>query len=292
MIEWVRLIRIKHWIKNLLVLFPILFAREALNVDLCIVAIVGFIAFCFASSSVYIFNDLNDIEADRIHPTKKERPLASGKVSRVASAVTATVLLIAALGLTALFAIRPIVAMLLIVTYIVLNVLYSKGLKRVAVVEIAILSIGFVLRILYGGAICDIPISAWLFLTTLAIAIYLGLGKRLGELSMYGHASRESLKGYTPEFLKRNMDIFMVSGFVFYSLWALGRVDSIDLGYSLSSTLIIMSVPIAMFILLRYNHSIAHDDSDADPVNVIVHDKVILALVALWCIVIFSALYI
>lgn len=292
MIEWVKLLRIKHWIKNLLVLFPILFAQEAMDVDLLLVAIAGFFAFCFASSAIYVLNDLSDVESDRSHPTKKDRPLASGKVNKAAAIVVAVILLVASLVLTWLFAIQVVASMSCIVAYLILNILYSRGLKHVAVVDIAILSIGFVLRILYGGAVCDIPISAWLFLTTLALAIYLGLGKRLGELSRHGSVSRESLKEYTPEFLKRNMDIFMVCGLVFYSLWAIGRVDSLDLGYSLSSTLIIMSVPIAMFVLLRYNHSIARGDSDADPVNVIAHDGAILALIGSWCVVIAIALYV
>ncbi len=292
MLDWLKLLRVKHWIKNLLVLFPILFAQEATDPNLVLKAVVGFFSFCFASSAIYIFNDICDMESDRLHPKKKDRPIASGAISKPAAIICAFLLLVASVGLTCLVASRMVAALCGLISYIILNLLYSWNFKTVPVLDVAILSIGFVLRILYGGAICDIPISAWLFLTTLALAIYLSLGKRMGELTRHGIQSRESLKGYQPEFLKSSMDIFMSCGLIFYSLWTISRVDFIELGQNAYSTLLILSVPLAMFILLKYNYVISLDDSDADPVEVVTGSKALCGLMLLWCVLMLCALYI
>lgn len=291
MMDWVKLLRLKHWIKNLLVLFPILFAKEAFDLDLLLTAIAGFFAFCFASSAIYIINDIKDVEHDRLHPEKRKRPIASGAVDRRIAGAVSAILIVVSILITLLIAERMVAALACIASYITLNLLYSWHYKSVPVVDIAILAVGFVLRIFYGGAICDILISAWLFLTTLTLAVYLGLGKRLGELTTHGADSRESLKSYSQDFLKSNLTIFMVCGLVFYSLWTISRSDSLEIGANASSSLLILSVPLVMFILLRYNYVIDAKDREADPVEVVTKDWLLLMLIAAWIAMMIVALY-
>lgn len=289
--DWLRLLRIRHWLKNLLVLFPVVFAGRLADPVFLGAAIAAFFAFSLAASGVYAFNDIRDAERDRLHPVKKERPIASGAISERAASAVACALMVAAVAVTVLFAQQITLSLIILMLYIGLNVAYSLGAKAVPVLDAAILSFGFLLRVLYGGAFCTISISSWLFLTVLALSIFLALGKRRGEMDRYGTGARESLKRYPKAFLDKNMYVFLGLGLAFYSLWTIERMGGISLGADLAEWLMIAAVPLAMFACIRYSFDIERDDSDGDPVSVVLGDKPLLCLMALWAVVVVAGVY-
>lgn len=218
--------RVRHWLKNLLTLFPLVFSGNVVNSHYLALALAAFLSFSFGSSAVYVFNDLRDLEADRAHPRKRNRPIASGRVSVQLACVVALICLVASVSLVFFFASNVIDAAIVLGAYFVLNVGYSLGLKNVPVIDIAILASGFVLRILFGGAVCGIGISSWLLLTILALSVFFALGKRRGELLRHGSAMRKSLEAYSPSFLDKNLYMYLGVGLVFYSLWTFERIGA------------------------------------------------------------------
>lgn len=281
--QLLKLIRVKHWIKNLLVLFPFIFSGQLLAWG---DAVVAFFAFSFVASGIYVVNDLCDVDADRTHPTKCNRPLASGAVSKEWAIVGAVVLSALAFAVTICVAAVPAASTAYLFLYAALNIAYSLRLKHIPIVDVAIVAAGFLLRVLYGGAFCDIWISPWLFLTVLAFALYFALGKRRGELKKVGSNSRPSLAGYNQAFLDKMMYVFLACGLMYYSLWTIARAgDS-------SSVMLILGVPLAMIVCMRYSLIVESDVSDGDPVGVVFSDKLLLWLVAAWMIVAIVPLYI
>ena len=188
------------WMKILLNWIKILLQRWWQKPTNIINTIVAFITFSLTSSIVYIINDLKDVEKDRNHPIKKKRPIASGEVSKKEAIVIASILLILIIALLAFTNLLFNWGILILGLYLLLNILYSFGLKDIPLVDITILASGFVLRVLYGGLLLDIEISNWLFLTVLSGSFYMDLGKRRNELiKLNGKETRKVLKFYTKE---------------------------------------------------------------------------------------------
>lgn len=293
---FLQLMRAKHWLKNLLVLFPLAFSGHAIEPSYVLLAIAAFVSFSLASSSVYIFNDLRDLESDRAHPRKRNRPIANGSVSvRLASVVSIACLFVAIVAALR-FASNICDALLVLGVYVALNVGYSIGWKNVPVVDIAILASGFVLRILFGGAVCGIGISSWLLLTILALSVFFALGKRRGELLRHGPSMRKSLEKYTQSFLDKNLYMYLGIGLVFYSLWTFERIGGGSGIYLDSSSLaLVLGIPIVMIMCLRYSMDIESSGSDGDPMEVITGsggDRWLAVCVVAWCIDMAIGLYI
>lgn len=286
---WARLLRIKHWVKNLLVFLPIVFAGRLVDVTSLVTCLLAFLCFCLASSAVYAINDLNDMEVDRAHPRKQTRPLASGEIKRGPAIATAVVLAVASCVLSLLA--WSLWSLFFLGCYLVLNVAYSFGLKNIPILDIAILSSGYVLRVLFGGAYCGVPVSLWLFLTILTFAMYFAFGKRSGELEQHGPVSRKSLEHYTPGFLRQGKTISLVLALVFYTLWSYERASTSTGMVSMSSMLVVIGVPLVLAICLRYNYLLECGDSDGDPVEVLMGDRGLLALLLCWVLVIAWAIY-
>ena len=200
--KYLRLLRVHHYVKNILVLASAGCSGKIFEDGKLLHAFLGFAVFCMTSSAVYIINDIRDIERDKIHPVKRKRPLASGEVS-VKSAVISSCSLSVLPVLISLcvFGIKPSLLPLL---YILVNIAYSAWLKNIPVLDIAVLVSGFIMRLLYGALITDIEISHWLYLSVMAMAFYLALGKRRNEFRMSIN-TREVLNFYTENFLDKNM---------------------------------------------------------------------------------------
>lgn len=279
----IKLMRIPHWVKNLLVLFPVVFAGQLLQGDAMQRAVLATVAFCLASSAVYVFNDLRDLESDRAHPVKCNRPLASGAVSRRVAILLMCASSLSAVAISCFAAVGGGFAesVIYIVGYLLLNVCYSLKLKAVPVADIAVLATGFLIRVLYGGAVCGVQVSSWLFLTVLALSFWLALGKRRGELAARGSSSREVLGSYTIDFLTENMNVFLGCGLTFYALWAVERG-----GMPFTA-----SVFLAMLVCLRYGYVSSAGESGEDPVENLLGDAMSLALVALWAACLLLGLY-
>ena len=264
--NYLRLLRPKHYVKNVLVLLPLFFSgRFFERMPLC-VGLLGFAAFCLLSSLVYIVNDLRDAPADRLHPTKCRRPIASGAVG-VPSALALAAALGAAVLLLGILARFPAGSWLCMGVYLLVNLGYSFGLKNVPILDVALLVSGFLLRVLFGASVTGITISNWLYLTVVSISFYLALGKRRGELRRQSDTARPVLRYYNDAFLSRNMSSCLTLAVVFYSLWS---VDEANAG-----THLVWTVPLVLCLCLKYSLTV-EGNSDGDPVEVIYGDKFLL----------------
>ena len=191
LVKYLRLIRVHQWIKNGFVFVPLLFSQHLFDLYYFLDALSAFIVFCFASSAIYVINDIVDVEADRAHPVKKDRPLPSGDISTRAAIVTASFMLVLVLWLMMYFNNEFI---FLVVGFIVLNVMYSFWLKNVVLLDIFSIAAGFSIRVLAGAFAIQVPISSWLLLTTMFISLFLGVMKRRSELVLVSEYSKQNLK--------------------------------------------------------------------------------------------------
>ena len=281
--KYLKLIRVKHWIKNFLIFLPLIFSRN-INATNILLSILGFISFSFASSIIYIVNDIRDKEKDKNHPTKKNRPIAAGTISITNALIVATLLLIITIAILIYLSTFNKFISIYIITYILINIMYSFGLKNIPLLDVFILALGFLIRVLYGGALINVEVSNWLFLTVLSISFYLGLGKRRNELiaqEKTGNTTRSVLKYYNKEFLDKNMYMCLSMTIIFYSLWC----------QDLNSDYIMWTIPIVLLICMKYSLNI-ESNSSGDPVEVLLKDKILMLLVGIYAIAILLTLYV
>ncbi len=272
--------RPRQWLKNGLVLAAPLGAGRLFEGDVLVATLAAFVAFCLVSSAVYLANDARDVEEDRCHPTKRHRPVACGALTVPAAWTTAAVLCVAGLLLGVTTA--PALGVTLVV-YLALQIGYSFGLKRQAVLDLALVSSGFLLRAIAGGVATGIAISAWFLLVASFGSLFVVAGKRYSELRQLGKhsASRPTLEHYSDSYLRFVWSLAAGLTITTYALWAYQH----DLGTESSGAL----VSIAPFVLgvLRYAHTI-DDEGAGAPEDVIGSDRVLqlVGLVWLTCVVI------
>ena len=249
-----------------------------------LITFVGFICFCFIASSIYIINDIRDKEKDRKHKTKCNRPIASGKVS-VKSAIILVLLLLIFTLLITILSNMNIYSILFLVLYFLINLGYSFGLKDVPLLDVMIIVFGFLFRVMYGASLLNINVSNWLYLTVLFSSFYLALGKRRNEIIKNGRNARKVLKYYNANFLDKNMYMCLSSAIIFYSLWATDVKISRQF-----NNLLLWTIPLVVLICMRYSMDI-EGNSDGDPVEVILKDKVIMILGLFLMLSLFVILY-
>lgn len=281
--------RIHHWIKNLLVLAPLFFSGNILDLKKLASSVFAFFSFCFVSSAIYILNDICDIEKDKNHPTKCKRPIASGEISVPLAWTIFSILVIFAFAFS--FFSGGFIPCVIILLYFALNLFYSFGAKNIPLVDICILVSGFFLRVLLGSVSAECKISNWFYLTVISVSFCMALGKRRGELIKYAKEASENklrkvLALYSPNFLDKNMYVFIAMSNIFYALWAMDKENS-ALPHRFN---FLWTVPAVILITLRYSF-VVEGKSDGDPVEVLIHDKVLLLLCALYAALIFAALY-
>lgn len=247
----------------------------------------AFLAFSLAASVVYIVNDIRDADADRLHPIKCGRPIASGAIDPKVAMVVASVFLALSVVLSVAFSVEPLIATAIVLCYLLINMAYSFGLKNHPLVDVSIVAIGFLLRILYGGAFGGIEVSPWLFLTVTSFSFYLALGKRRGEMKEVGTGSRKSLEKYTISFLDGSMHVFLSCTLVFYSLWATSQSKA----QPFFEIFFFVSILLVMFVCMRYSFLVDATPSDGDPVGVLLADKGLLILAAAWLLCMLIPLY-
>lgn len=273
---YIKLARPHHWIKNLLVLFPLLCSGHFLEPDRLIRGCWGFLAFSLMASAIYCINDVKDREKDRENPAKCHRPVASGAIAPAQALGFGAVLLVLAVFCGILAAGREPWAYAALGAYFLLNLFYSLGLKNIPLVDIAVLASGFLLRMLYGGTVTDIVLSKWLCLTVVSASFYLGLGKRRGELRSQSGSARAVLRYYSESFLDRNMYMCLSLAVMFYALWTMDALTIARVG----SEGLIWTVPLVILLCMKYSLDI-EGQSDGDPVEVLLHDKLLLLLALL-----------
>lgn len=282
---YIKEMRPHHWIKNILVFAALACSGHLFSGSGVIKGLWGFAAFCFISSAVYFINDIRDVEKDRRHPEKCKRPIASGKIPVRNACITAGILFLLA-TLCNLMVFEP-VASVIIAVYFLLNLGYSLGLKNVPLLDVTILVSGFIFRILYGAIITNIEISNWLYLTVIAAAFYFSLGKRRNELKRTSPGNTRTVLNYYSEgFLDKNMYMCLALTNIFYALWSMDEKTVEAYG----SRCLIWTVPIVLVICMKYSLDV-EGDSDGDPVEVVIHDKVLSVLCIAYLALMLAILY-
>jgi decaprenyl-phosphate phosphoribosyltransferase len=262
------LMRPKQWVKNGFVLAPLFFAGEFLHAAAVGQALLATLLFCLASSATYIVNDMRDIEQDRAHPKKsKTRPLAAGIVSVPAASVLLAVLY----GFLVWGWFVSPNAVLVIAVYLVLNLAYTFVLKHQPVVDIFTIAIGFVLRVYAGAMALSVPVSGWMFVTTLCLALYLAAVKRRQELSQSGAHGRKVLEKYSVSLVDRYAQMSATGALVFYSMFVMS-----------SKPQLVISVPLVLFGLFRYWYVVEKLDGGESPTDALLADWQLLLTVVLW----------
>lgn len=266
--------RVHHYVKNVLIFLPLIFSGRIFEAELFARTLCGVFAFGLISSTIYIINDIRDVEQDRKHPTKRKRPIAAGTIPESTAWKLAVFLIAMALVLNGIACGANLAAWGLLAVYFALNLGYCFGLKNIPIIDIVILVSGFAFRVFYGSALTQIEISKWLYLTVICMSFYLGLGKRRNELlrSEHGH-SRKVLRFYNHEFLDKNMYMCMALTIAFYSLWS---VDPITI-QRITNPHLIWTVPLVITICMKYSLNV-EKSSDGDPVEVFFKDKVLIFL--------------
>ena len=264
----IKLVRPKQWVKNSFVFAPLIFAGEFLHPDSVYSTLLAAFLFCIAASTVYIVNDLKDIEKDRIHPEKcKKRPLASGQVSPQSAIILLILLYIV---LISFWTVVPNVIYVIFI-YLALNWAYTFKLKHEPVIEIFIVAFGFVLRVYAGAMALTVPVSHWMFITTLSISLYLASIKRRQELLQSGSQSRGVLAYYSVTLIDRFAEMSAVTAVVFYGLYVMEVQPKL-----------VVTVPLVIFGLFRYWYIVETLKGGESPTDVIIQDKQILLTVLLW----------
>jgi 4-hydroxybenzoate polyprenyltransferase len=291
--DYARLLRFHHYIKNVLLFVPLFFSLGFFNKRALAISMLGFVIFSALSSLVYVFNDIQDIEKDRLHPVKCLRPLASGKIPLAHARVTLGVLATMLLALVSLLLVlenrqTTWLGVGLLAVYMTLNIGYSYGLKNIPLVDISILASGYVIRVLFGALIIGSAISVWLYLMIIVGAYYLGLGKRRNEITGMGKGgeTRIVMRFYSHDFLDKNMYMCQALCVVFYALWS---IDTATV-QRLNTGAFVYTIPLFLIILLKYSLNI-ETASDGDPTSIILHDKLLLILCAAYLVWAFCLIY-
>jgi 4-hydroxybenzoate polyprenyltransferase len=284
-----RELRPAQWTKNFLVFAGAIFSKRILELDSLWLICLWFALFSAASSTVYLFNDLKDLEQDRKHPVKSKRPLASGELPLwIAWAI---LIVLGSAVIIASMLTKPLTASLLL-SYMALNAAYSLGLKKAPVLEVIFVSAGFLLRVLVGTTAIDVPASPWLILCTLFLSLFLVFAKRRHELLLLGVGAgehREVLAKYNNSFLDASINVTATSTLLTYALYTVSSETAALTGKSQ----LIFTVPFVAFGLIRYMYLIYNRREGGDPAELIFSDVQILITALLWlgaaCYILFSA---
>ena len=284
--DYLRLIRIKQWLKNLFVFLPIFFAGKILDLHLLLNSIVAFFSFSFIASSIYIINDYIDIEKDKMHPEKKNRPLAAGKI-RINHAIIVFLFLVLASYFMG-YLIHSWGVILIISVYFVMNLAYSFKLKQIAIIDVVIIALGFLLRIYMGGFATNLPITVWAILVTFFLALVMALGKRRGELinvQLTGE-TRKALDGYNLQFIDIAITMVSTCFVVCYIMYTLDPVIKTNFHYYIIYTSLFAVIGILRYLQLTFVYN-----KTESPTKVLYRDLFLQIDLAIWIVMIFILKY-
>lgn len=284
--KFLALLRVSHYVKNLIIFLPAMLTFQLKDFNVLFNHLKSFAIFSLTASIIYIINDIKDLDSDRRHTLKRLRPLASGQISiRQAEIVIAVLACVIAFlwsssGFAGKFVIWPLV-------YFILNVMYSFGLKNVPLLDVAILSACYVIRLWYGAAVSSSYVSNWMSLTMMSASLFMGFGKRRNEFIQHGKETRRSLNGYSEKFLDKSLQISLTSAIVFYALMCADNNTAImQAGINL-----LWTVPVVTVICLRYLMLVEGDNCDGDPTSIILHDKILSVLCSVYIVSVGVMLY-
>jgi len=264
----IRLMRPKQWIKNSFVFAPLLFANLFSHQDSLLRVFFAAFIFCMASSAAYIVNDIYDLEMDRQHSKKnKFRPLASGHV-KISQAVK-LLIFIYVLLLFGFFQLPSVTQTIL--GYLLLNLAYTFVLKKQPIIDIFTISIGFILRVYTGAIVVSVPVSSWMFITVLCLALFLASVKRRQEVSSNSTLGRNVLKYYTPTLINRYAEIAATSSLMFYSLYVMSEHPEL-----------VITIPFVIYGIFRYWYLVEFMDAGESPTETLLCDWQLLLTIMIW----------
>jgi len=288
LVEILKSLRPYQWTKNLFVFAPIIFSQNVFHVPYLIKTILAFAIFCLLSGAVYIWNDLSDIEEDKLHPLKSQRPLASGRLGKTAATSAFLVFSLVALGCAFLLNFNFFI---LALAYLLLQVLYSAWLKHVVILDVLLIAAGFLIRVSAGGVVILVDISEWLLICTFLLALFIALSKRRHELVFLEKEAgnhRPSLQEYTPYLLDQMISVVTASTVVAYCLYTISEETVAKFG----STRLIYTVPFVLYGIFRYLYLIHKKGEGGSPESLIIKDKPFLAGILLWIVSAVILLYV
>lgn len=287
LISLIKLLRPGQWVKNMFLFIPAFFAGILFNVEILLQVSLGFFAFCLAASGVYIINDYRDIEADRNHPEKCHRPLASGEVSPMQAILTMIILFSSGLAVSLWI---NIWFFSIVLIYIAINLGYSYGLKHISILDIFLVASGFLLRTIAGGIVANVPLSQWLVIMIFLLALFLALAKRRDDLIIglqSGKLMRKSVQHYNLDFT--NACLTMLSGIIIvsYIMYTISEEVTLRLGNHLYFTSIFVIAGI-----MRYLQIALVENNSGSPTKLLYSDNFTRFTVLGWILSFFIIIYI
>ncbi|URZ00697.1 Decaprenyl-phosphate phosphoribosyltransferase [Clostridium felsineum] len=278
----IALMRPKQWTKNVFVFAAIIFSRRFTDTNLLLNNIIMFLLFCFASSSVYIFNDIIDADKDRKHPDKKNRPIASGKVSKIQGIILDLIILVSLSIITYKIDMKILIVIL---AYVIMNLFYSFKLKNVVIIDVMIITAGFLLRVESGSIISKVELSPWLLLCTMLLSLFLALNKRKGEIVALKEKStvtRKILKEYSVDLIDKMLTIVTPSILIAYCLYTFSSVQGRNM---------MVTIPFVLYGIFRYQYLMEKENAGAKPEDVFTKDKPFLINIICWCVATIIVVY-
>jgi 4-hydroxybenzoate polyprenyltransferase len=280
-------LRPEQWTKNFIVFAALIFSRRLLDPAAVALALAAFLIFCGLSGAVYLVNDVSDRDADRQHPAKSKRPIASGALSPGAALLWAVFLIGAGVG--AAFWLQPAFGWIAF-AYVVLQAAYSRWLKHVVILDVMVIAAGFVLRAVAGGLVIPVPISEWLLVCTILLALFLGLSKRRHELTLLADGAsghRRILEEYDPYLLDQMIAVVAASTLVAYIIYCLSSETAERFG----TRWLVLTVPFPIYGIFRYLYIVHRKDGGGNPAEMLLTDRPLLACVALWGLTVVAIIY-
>jgi len=265
----IKLIRLHQYIKNGFIFLPLFFASRITDTALLINAVIAFIAFSLTASAIYVLNDYRDIEDDKLHPTKKNRPLASGVITKPQGLVIMMLLLVSGVALAASVSFT---AMAILLGYVVMNIAYSFYLKHIAILDVTIIAVGFVLRIFVGSAATDTPLSMWIIIMTFLLALFMALAKRRDDVLIYqetGEKIRKVVDGYSLQFLDIAMAIMASVVIVAYTIYT----TSFEVIASVQNEYLYVTTIFVIVGILRYLQIAFIQQDSGSPTRIMLKDR-------------------
>lgn len=286
MIPLLKSLRPTQWTKNLFVFAGIIFALKFFQIPLLINVVLAFLIFCALSSGIYLINDLRDIEGDQQHPTKKDRPIASGQVKLSAAVALAAFLLV--FGLSAAVLLNQAFALVALL-YVSLMVFYSFLLRDLVIIDVFSIAAGFVLRAVAGVVVIDVELSPWLMICTILLALFIALGKRRHELVTLATAGahRKILDEYSPQLLDQLISIVAGATIMAYALYTLWPQTIIKFG----TANLVYSVPFVLYGIFRYMYLIYKKERGGRPEKILLTDLPLMIDLGLWILVLMLIVY-
>lgn len=278
----IKLLRPKQWIKNSFVLAAIIFSGNFLKTNVLIKNIAIMFMFCLASSCVYILNDIIDVEKDRCHPKKKFRPIASGDVSVKLAVILGIILTL--IVIICSYKISSL-ALIIILSYLFLNIFYSFKLKHIIIIDVMVITLGFVLRIECGSVVTGVSLSPWLILCTILLSLFLALNKRKSEiieLNTKGASHRKILEEYSVELIDRMLNLVTPAILISYCLYTFNSIQNRNM---------MLTIPFIIYGIFRYEYLMSKNNAGGKPEDVFFKDKPFLINIILWGISILSIIY-